>query len=98
MFKQSVFRLMVAASLCAAAPAWGQQALPAGPGRAIVEAKCNICHAFISHASAGYSAAGWTTVLRMMVNQGAPLTSEDVAALKPYLVENFPEETSRPAR
>jgi virginiamycin B lyase len=76
--------------LCSTLTAWSAD-LPAGQGRDIVAAKCNLCHALEARVGSGYTAEGWNTVLRMMVNQGAPLTPADVAEIKPYLIKNFPE-------
>lgn len=70
--------------------------LPPGPGREIVQAKCNACHVFEQRVGSGYDAKGWATVLRMMANHGAPITAEDVAQMTPYLVQNYPEKP-RPA-
>src|SRR3954468_3964521 len=74
-----------------ASAAAAQQKLPPGEARALVAQKCYACHAFEARVGSGYTAEGWDTVLRMMVNHGAPLTREDLAQLTPYLVKNFPE-------
>ncbi len=71
MFKRS-FVVLTAALLGSVLPAIGQQ-LPDGPGKELAEANCNSCHTLLSRVGAGYTASGWNTVLRMMVNQGAPL-------------------------
>lgn len=82
--------------LLAAATGWAQQDLPPGPGRDIVAAKCYACHNFDGHAAGGYTPLEWQKVLRMMVNQGAPLSPEELAEVAPYLAKNFPER-ARPA-
>jgi virginiamycin B lyase len=89
-------RLALVASLFAAGAA-AQQNLPPGEGRDLVAQKCYACHAFEARVGSGYTAEGWHTVLRMMVNQGAPLSQQDVAQLTPYLVKNFPEKNKAPA-
>ena len=61
------------------------------PAKELAEANCNICHTLLSRVGAGYTPEGWNTVLRMMINQGAPLPADQVEPLKAYLVENFPE-------
>src|SRR5207344_1923659 len=43
----------------------------------------------------GYTAEGWTTVLRMMTNHGVPLSKDEIATMTPYLAKNFPV-TGRP--
>ncbi|MDB5956765.1 hypothetical protein [Ramlibacter sp.] len=85
------------ALLLLAGSAWGQANLPPGPGRDVVAAKCYACHAFEARVGNGYTSEGWDTVLRMMRNQGAPLTADEVAQIRPYLVANFPEKNKVPA-
>jgi virginiamycin B lyase len=81
---------LTAALLCSGLSAWGQE-LPDEPGKELAEANCNICHALLSHVGSGYTPEGWSTVLRMMVNQGAPLPADQIEPLKAYLVKSFPE-------
>jgi virginiamycin B lyase len=80
-----------------ATAAAAQQNLPPGEGRDLVAQKCYACHAFEARVGSGYTAEGWNTVLRMMVNHGAPLTRDDLTQLTPYLVKNFPEKGKPPA-
>ncbi len=82
--------IFTASLLCAASPALGQQ-LPDGPGKELAQANCNICHTLLSRVGAGYTPEGWNTVLRMMINQGAPLPPDQVEPLKAYLINSFPE-------
>jgi virginiamycin B lyase len=82
--------VLTAALLCSALPALSQE-LPAGPGKELAEANCNICHTLLSRVGSGYTPQGWTTVLQMMHNQGAPLPAEQVEPLKAYLIKAFPE-------
>jgi virginiamycin B lyase len=82
--------ILAAALLCVGLPALGQQ-LPDGPGKELAETNCNICHALLSRVGSGYTPQGWTTVLRMMHNQGAPLPDDQVEPLKAYLIKAFPE-------
>jgi virginiamycin B lyase len=82
--------ILTAALLSAAFPACGQQ-LPDGPGKELAEANCNICHTLLSRVGAGYTPQGWTTVLRMMVNQGAAVPADQIEPLKAYLIKSFPE-------
>src|SRR5215472_18853437 len=62
-----------------ALPAWGQgapgweQKLPDGTSKEVVGNSCGVCHEFFSRVGAGYTADGWHTVVRMMLNQGANL-------------------------
>ncbi len=82
--------VLTAALLCSGLPAIGQQ-LPDGPGKELAEANCNSCHTLLSRVGSGYTPQGWTTVLRMMVNQGAPLPADQIEPLKAYLINSFPE-------
>jgi virginiamycin B lyase len=82
--------VLTAALLCYGVPALGQQ-LPDGPGKELAEATCNGCHTLLSRVGSGYTAQGWTTVLQMMRNQGAPLAENQVEPLKAYLIKAFPE-------
>src|SRR3569833_2471546 len=77
--------------LCSAFSAWGAIDLPPGEGREIVAQKCSLCHSLEARVGSGYTQEGWNTVLRMMVNHGAPLTPAEVAQIAPYLAKNFPE-------
>lgn len=88
-----VLSLVATAVLCSASPAQGQE-LPAGPGRDMVAAQCTTCHQF--RGGSGYTAKGWNTVMRMMVNHGAPIPKDQIAAITGYLIKNFPEK-AKPA-
>ena len=79
--------------LCTALPVLSQE-LPAGKGKDMVAAQCTTCHQF--RAGSGYTAEGWQTVMRMMVNHGAPIPKDQLAPITEYLVKNFPEK-AKPA-
>jgi len=96
MFKNLHSPLIAAAAvLCSATPAWSD-GLPEGKGKEIVEARCNACHAFSARVGGGYTAEGWRTVLRMMINQGVALPPDQLATVTEYLTKNFPEK-AKPA-
>src|SRR5581483_8112620 len=84
-------------ALLGALPAHAQQNTPEGKGKEIAQAKCNSCHALEARVGNGYTPKGWSTVLRMMSNQGAPISKADVAALHPYLAKTFPEKNKAAA-
>jgi virginiamycin B lyase len=90
-------RVAAGALLLGSGLANAQQNLPPGAGRDTVAAKCYACHALEARVGNGYTPEGWDTVLRMMRNQGAPLTDADVAQIRPYLVKNFPEKNKATA-
>jgi len=79
--------------LCSALPARGQ-GLPEGNGRELIAAQCTRCHQF--RAGSGYTPQGWNTVVRMMVNHGAPIPKEQITPITQYLIKNFPEK-AKPA-
>src|SRR6267154_3119824 len=82
--------VLMAALFCSGLPAWSQQ-LPDGPGKELADANCNSCHTLLSRVGSGYTPEGWRTVLRMMVNQGAPLPADQMEPLREYLTNSFPE-------
>jgi virginiamycin B lyase len=92
--------LMIAAVLALApgSAAMAQQAgadFPDGPAKSDVLATCGGCHD-INRLTAGYTADGWHTVMRMMQNFEAPIPPDRVAAITDYLIKSFPEKP-RPA-
>jgi virginiamycin B lyase len=82
--------VLAATLLCTSLPAVAQ-GLPDGPGKEIAAATCNSCHTLLSRVGSGYTPQGWSTVLRMMQNQGAPLPADQVEPLRQYLIKAFPE-------
>jgi virginiamycin B lyase len=86
---------MAAALLCFALPAWSQE-LPDGKGKDMVAATCNSCHPFYARLGGGYTADGWRTVMRMMVNHGVAVPADQAATMTEYLIKNFPEK-AKPA-
>src|SRR5216684_1077054 len=82
--------ILTAVLLCSGLPAQSQE-LPDGPGKELAVANCNGCHTLLSRVGAGYTPEGWRTVLRMMLNQGAPLPADQVEPLREYLTKSFPE-------
>jgi len=82
--------ILTAVLLCAGLPAQSQQ-LPDGPGKELAAANCNGCHTLLSRVGSGYTPEGWRTVLRMMLNQGAPLAADQAEPLREYLTKSFPE-------
>ena len=91
----SLVSLIAVALLYSAIPAWGQE-LPEGPGKELVAAQCNSCHPFHARLGSGYTAEGWRTVMRMMLNHGVPIPPDQLETMTAYLTKNFPEK-SKPA-
>jgi virginiamycin B lyase len=96
--RKSVARITPVAWLCLACAAQAQTAqpdFPEGPGKEVFVAACGGCHD-INRARAGYTPAGWNTVVEMMQNIAAPVPPEQWPMVAAYLIKNFPERP-RPA-
>ena len=63
--------------------------LPEGPGKEVVLNICTQCHDLERVRRTRLSAEGWAEVLQTMLNEGAPLTDQDFAAVLRYLARNF---------
>ncbi len=85
--------LFAAAFFGCVLPGWTQTApqLPDGNGKAIVLKACGSCHALTTVTNAGHNREGWTSVVHMMVNAGAPVPKDQIASVTEYLTKNFPE-------
>ena len=78
-------RTLIALALMAlAAPAWSQD------GKALVDSTCNTCHPLTARVGSGYDEKGWKTVMRMMINHGAPVPAEAAPSMVDYLVKTYP--------
>ncbi len=83
-------KTLIAAALAAATlPATAQQDMP-NDAKAITETTCNACHPLNARIGTGYTQDGWNTVMRMMINHGAPVPEEKVPALVDYLSKTYP--------
>jgi quinoprotein glucose dehydrogenase len=72
-----------------AAGAGAGQGLPPGPGRDLVAANCSTCHAIGLAVAKRQTAEEWRDVLQRMVEFGAALSQQDLAAIHGYLSANF---------
>jgi competence ComEA-like helix-hairpin-helix protein len=69
---------------------WGQDSLPEGEGKDIVETVCTQCHGLDYVTSTKKTAAGWkSTVDNMVEAEGAPLTEDEIDVVVQYLSRNF---------
>ncbi|MDJ0981967.1 MAG: hypothetical protein QNI94_10100 [Kiloniellales bacterium] len=85
---------VLAAAMVAAAPAWGQSALPEGPGKELVDAACTGCHPVNRILrSSGYDRAGWEELIATMIDLSD--LAEDRDAITDYLVAQFPPNDRR---
>src|SRR5258705_9608491 len=81
--------LLTTALLFCTLPAWAQSS-PEDKGKALVDAQCNSCHPLGARTGSGYDAAGWKTVMRMMINHGVPVAKEDLGPMTDYLAKTYP--------
>jgi len=66
-----------------------QVALPGGPGKDLVEARCTACHDLERVASAKRQKSEWSTLVANMVSRGAVATPDEAQAITSYLTINF---------
>ena len=79
---------LLGAALCLAFPAWSQS--PDDAAKKMVDGMCNTCHPLNARVGSGYTEKGWTTVMRMMTNHGAPVAAENVQPMVAYLAKTYP--------
>ena len=63
----------------------------------MVDATCNACHPIGARTGSGYTADGWDTVMRMMLNHGVSIPQDQLPAVKAYLVKTYPVKGRAPA-
>jgi virginiamycin B lyase len=76
--------------LCCALPAWAQKSSSEDKAKQAVAGTCNTCHPLSARVGTGYDVKGWHTVMRMMVNQGAPVPKGQMEAMTQYLIKTYP--------
>lgn len=64
---------------------------PLAKGKQHVDQLCNSCHVLAGRTGAGYTADGWSKVLRMMQNTGLALSPEQQNLMHQYLLATYPE-------
>jgi cytochrome c5 len=64
-------------------------ALPAGPGKELVEARCTACHDLERVASAKRQKSEWPALVANMVSRGAVATPDEAQAISVYLASHF---------
>lgn len=77
-------------------PAWGQQPIPDGPGRAEVERLCKTCHELQRSFSRRQDRDGWNITLTKMVALGTKATDQELSLILDYLTKNFPADEVPP--
>lgn len=63
--------------------------LPEGNGKALVEARCQLCHDLGRVAGIKRTKAGWDEVVTNMVTRGASATPEEARTISAYLGSSF---------
>jgi cytochrome c5 len=66
-----------------------QVALPGGPGKDLIEARCTVCHDLERVASAKRQKSEWPALVANMVGRGAVATPEEAQAISSYLASHF---------
>jgi virginiamycin B lyase len=99
MSKKLLLSLAAAVFICSLRPAEGQSRiqLPDGDGKQTVETVCATCHTLDRVVDAGLNRDGWQFVIKIMLNNGAPLTEDQIPVVVDYLAKNYPEKPQPPA-
>jgi cytochrome c5 len=66
-----------------------QVALPGGPGKDLVEARCTVCHDLERVASAKRQKSEWPALVANMVGRGAVATPDEAQEISAYLASHF---------
>jgi cytochrome c5 len=64
-------------------------ALPDGPGKDLVAARCTLCHDLERVVEVKRGKQAWPVIVADMVERGAPVTAEDAKVISDYLAANF---------
>jgi cytochrome c5 len=64
-------------------------ALPDGPGKELVAARCALCHDLERVVAVKRGKQAWPAIIADMVERGAPATAEDAKTISDYLSANF---------
>jgi cytochrome c5 len=79
----------------ASVPVQGQT-LPEGPGKSIVSTQCVNCHALDVALSKRGTVGEWSTIVKTMVERGAPIADADAAIIAAYLGQNYGPDAPAP--
>lgn len=98
MMKPLIFSALVTLSLCAMAQTANTpvadakpdpNALPAGPGRDLVQKDCVACHSIRNVTGMRATKDEWNATLNKMIENGANIPDEDADVILQYLSKNF---------
>jgi cytochrome c5 len=67
-------------------------ALPAGPGKELIESRCTACHDLERVAVAKRQRAEWAALVANMVGRGAVASPDEAQAITSYLIAHFGSE------
>jgi virginiamycin B lyase len=68
----------------------GNYPLPEGAGKVLVQQTCTSCHDLRRVVNSNYQPQEWRNVVDMMIAAGTPLTQEQAAVVRDYLIASFP--------
>ncbi len=63
--------------------------MPDGPGKAIVQKSCVVCHSIKVITAKRADADEWNSLVQMMVSRGADLTDDEIPVVVKYLTEHY---------
>ena len=63
--------------------------LPEGPGKKLVAEICSFCHSATRIQDYAYTRDEWSSVIKGMISEGAPVTDEEFSLILDYLAKNF---------
>ena len=72
-------------------------ALPAGPGRDLVEKNCVSCHSIRNVTSMRATKDEWNATLNKMIENGATISDEEADVILQYLSKNFGPPPANPS-
>src|ERR1700704_4299966 len=90
MRETSLASLFPAAAAPFSVPASGQDPLPAGAGKQVVQAACVVCHELARVTNAGHTPDEWDNIVHNMIMMGATVKPAEVSVVTKYLASNFP--------
>jgi hypothetical protein len=68
-----------------------------GPGKKLVGEICSFCHSAARIKDHAYTRDEWSSVIKGMISEGAPVTDEEFSLILDYLAKNFgPSKEEKP--
>jgi hypothetical protein len=79
------------------APVRAANPLPEDPAQKLVGEICSFCHTAARIKDHAYTRDEWSSVIKGMVSEGAPVTDEEFSLILDYLAKNFgPSKEEKP--